>query len=328
MIIAEMSGNHNQDLGAAKELVAYASTCGADAIKIQMFTPDSMTLDLDKPQFMAGSPWTGKLYDLYKETAMPYDWIPTLQILAKKFNIELFPTVFDIESLQKAEFLNMPRYKIASFEINDLNLIEAVAKTNKPIIISTGTATEQEIRNAVATVRKYHDDITLLKCTSKYPAPIEELNLATIPDMSLRYGCKIGFSDHTNGIFAASVATALGADVIEKHICLDKTGLDGSFSLTPDEFCGMVEVVNCARLCLGKVSYETPKTYRRSMVVVKEIKKGEPTKGKVKSLRTTLIGTMTPEDIATQDYEIGDLIKGNKNEQSECTNNRRNGQPG
>jgi sialic acid synthase SpsE len=217
----------------------------------------------------------------------------------------------------------MPRYKIASFEINDLILIEAVARTNKPIILSTGTASEQEIRNAITIIQKYHNDITLLKCTSNYPAELHDLNLATIPDMQMRYGCKIGFSDHTKGIFAAAIATTLGAEVIEKHICLDKEGTDGSFSLTPPEFCAMVEVVRCAKQCIGKVTYDMPKTYRRSMVVTEAIKKGESTKGKTKSLRTTFIGTMTPEETATKDYSIGDLIKGNKNEQTEHIDNGR-----
>jgi sialic acid synthase SpsE len=219
----------------------------------------------------------------------------------------------------------MPRYKIASFEINDLNLIEAVARTNKPIIISTGTATEQEIRDAINLVQKYHNDITLLKCTSKYPATLEGLNLATIADMQVRYGCKVGFSDHTQGVFAAPIAVAMGADVIEKHICLDNSGPDGSFSLTPPQFSGMVELVRRAMTCIGEVSYDTPKTYRRSMVVTETIKKGESTKGKLKSLRSTITGTMTPEETATKDYNVGDLIKGKQNEQTKCTDYGRNG---
>jgi sialic acid synthase SpsE len=284
-----------------------------------------MTLDSDLPQFRAGEPWNEKLYSLYEKTAMPYEWIPELQRVAEQFGIELFPSVFDLDSLEKAELLNMPRYKIASFEINDLNLIDAVARTSKPIILSTGTATEQEIRDAIHTVQKYHNDITLLKCTSKYPAKLEELNLATIPDMQVRYGCKIGFSDHTTGVFAAPIAVAIGAEVIEKHICLDNSGPDGSFSLTPPQFSGMVELVRRAETCVGKVSYDTPKTYRRSMVATEQIKKGECTEWKMKSLRSTITGTMTPEMTATKNYNVGDLIKGNKNEQVKCTDNRRNG---
>jgi len=322
MIIAEISGNHNGSLDIAKELVVYAANAGADAVKIQMFTPEAMTMDLDLPQFKAGSPWNRKLYDLYKETAMPFEWIPILQTVASQFGIELFPSVFDSESLKRAELLNMPRYKIASFEINDLDLIESVAKTQKPIIISTGTASEQEIRDAISVIEKYHNDITLLKCTSSYPATFEELNLSTITDMQVRYGCKIGFSDHTSGLFAAVVATSLGADVIEKHICLEKDGIDGAFSLTPDEFCGIVKVVTNAKKCIGKVSYETTKAYRRSMVATEQIKKGECTEWKMKSLRSTITGTMKPEMTATKDYNIGDLIKGNKDEQSDSVNNR------
>jgi len=314
MIIAEMSGNHNQSIDDAKSLIVYAANSGADAIKIQIFTPDSMTLDLDLPQFMAGEPWNEKLHGLYKQTAMPYEWIPELQKVAGQFGIELFPSVFSLGSLAMAESVNMPRYKIASFEINDLVLIDAVAETKKPIIISTGTAAEQEIREAIHTVQRHHNDITLLKCTSKYPASLGELNLATIQDMQVRYGCKIGFSDHTKGVFAAPLAVAMGAEVVEKHICLHNNGPDGGFSLTPPQFSSMVELIKRAVTCIGNVSYDTPKAYRRAMVAIEPIIKGEATKWKMKSLRSTIAGTMTPELTATRNYSIGDLIKGNQNE--------------
>ncbi len=308
MVIAEISGNHCRDYNKAVALVMAAKAAGADAVKIQMFTPDGMTLDSDKKHFRAVGLWDTKLYDLYKETAMPYDWIPKLQTVAQECGIELFTSVYDLDSLAKAEEFGMPRYKIASFEINYTELLEAVARTGKPIIVSTGTATEEEIRTAV----KILGNPTLLKCVSKYPNNLDDLNLATIQDMKDRFGCSVGFSDHTPGIFAAPMAIAAGAEVIEKHITLEKTGPDGTFSLTPEEFCAMMEAINCAKLCMGKVSYETPKNYRRSMIAIKEIKKGQKLKGKVRALRTTLEGSMEVGVMATQNYEIGDMIHGFK----------------
>ncbi len=316
MVIAEISGNHCGDFDKANALIVAAKMAGADAVKIQMFTPDGMTLDSNKPQFQSKKPWNGKLYDLYKKTALPYEWIPKLQTTAKECGIELFTSVYDLESLVKAEELGMPRYKIASFEINYLELLEAVAKTGKPVIVSTGTATEDEIRTAIEIL----GSPTLLKCISKYPNQLDDLNLVTIQDMKDRFGCSAGFSDHTPGIFAAAMATAAGAEVVEKHINLDKTGPDAGFSLTPEEFCAMVEAVNCAKLCIGKVSYETPKNYRRSMVAIKLVKKGQKLKGKIKALRTSEQGSMVVGATATQDYEIGDLIHGRKN----YSNNGRN----
>ena len=320
MVIAEISGNHLGDLHKAISLVCAAKISGADAVKIQMFKPERMTMDSDLPQFIAGSPWNKKLYDIYKETAMPYEWIPKIQDEAKQCGIELFTSIFDIESLKEAEQLGMPRYKISSFEINYIDLLEAVSDTGKPVIISTGTATQDEIRNAV----KIFGTPTILKCTSKYPNDLEDLNLATISDMKDRFGCPVGFSDHTQGIFAAAIATACGADVIEKHICLKKEGHDASFSLTPDEFMAMVEAINCAKMCIGKVDYDSPKQYRRSIVATKSIKKGQKLKGKVATLRTTVQGNVVVGATATKDYEIGDLINGRKNN----LNNGRNRKSG
>ncbi|MCK5018655.1 MAG: N-acetylneuraminate synthase family protein [Candidatus Peribacteraceae bacterium] len=307
MVIAEISGNHGGDLLTARALVIAAKAAGADAVKTQMFTPSGMTLDSDLAHFKAKEPWNRKLYDLYKTTALPYKWIPELQKIAKELAIELFTSVYDLESLSQAEKFNMPRYKIASFEINYTELLEAVAKTQKPVILSIGTATEQEIRDAV----KILGNPILLKCISKYPNDLDDLNLATIADMKDRFGCRVGFSDHTIGIFAASIAVAAGAEVVEKHITMDKTGPDGGFSLLPSEFMAMVEAINCAKLCLGKVSYETPKNYRRSMIAIEPIKKGARLKGKIKALRTTEQGNMNVGSIATKDYEIGEMINGN-----------------
>jgi sialic acid synthase SpsE len=308
MVIAEISGNHNGDYTTAKQLVMAAKLAGADAVKIQMFTPDSMTIDSDK--FMSGEPWNEKLYDLYKKTAMPYSWVPLLQDVAKEIDIELFTSVYDLESLSYAEELNMPRYKVSSFEINHVELLEAIAKTGKPVIVSTGTASDKEISRAIEIL----NSPTLLKCTSRYPANLEDLNISTIADMKERYGCKVGFSDHTVGIFAASIAVAAGAEVIEKHITLDKNGPDGSFSLTPDEFRAMVEGVRCARMCLGEITYDNPKAYRRAMVAIEPIKKGEKYSGKVKALRSLEEGSMDIGVMADTDYDEGDLIHGRKDD--------------
>ena len=242
---------------------------------------------------------------------------PTEFFITSRIGIrELFTSVYDLDSLAKAEEFNMPRYKIASFEIKYTELLEAVAKTGKPIIISTGTATEDEIRKAV----KILGDPILLKCVSKYPNDLDDLNLATIEDMKNRFGCAVGFSDHTPGIFAAAIATACGAEIIEKHITLSDSSLDASYSLVPEDFCAMVEAVNCAKLCLGKVSYETPKMYRRAMVAIDSIRKGEVYGEKIKALRVVKEGNMDVGDTADKDYEKGDLI----HERKDNTNNRRN----
>jgi pseudaminic acid synthase len=320
MLIAEISGNHLGDLNKALALIAAAKMSGADAVKIQMFKPERMTMDSDLPQFMAGKPWNKKLYDVYKETAIPYEWIPRLQDEARQCDIELFTSIFDTESLKEAEQLGMPMYKVASFEINYTDLLEEIAKTGKPTMISTGIATQEDIRQAVAIL----GEPTILKCISKYPTDLEDLNLATIVDMKDRFGCKVGFSDHTSGIFAPAMAIASGADVIEKHICLKKEGPDASFSLTPHEFLAMSEAVRCAKMCMGKIHYKTPKKYGRSMVATEKIKKGQKLKGKIAALRTTTKGSLVVGATATRDYDKGDLINGREND----TDNGRNGKPG
>ena len=225
MIIAEIGTNHHQDFEIAKELVTQADKV-ADAVKVQMFTPEQMA---DRNgQFIRNGQWSGMaLYELYEKACMPVEWVPVLKGLCK----HLIVSVYHPDMVDVAEEMGIETYKIASFEITYLELIEKVAQTGKPIIISTGMAEYEEIRNAVNIVKSYHHDITLLKCTSKYPADLEDLNLVTIQDMENEFCCKVGFSDHTTGYIAAIVATSLGADMIEKHITLDKEGLDGAFSI-------------------------------------------------------------------------------------------------
>lgn len=253
MVIAEISANHHQDFETAVELVKQADAV-SDAVKIQMFTPDQMA----SPGGMPLDEWGGlTLYELYEKAYMPIEWVPEL----KKHCKHLIASVYHPDMVDIAEEMGIETYKISSFEITYLPLIEKVAKTLKPVIISTGMADLEEIATAYKIVT--HDDITLLKCTSKYPAEIDDLNLATINDMKNRFRCKVGFSDHTIGYMASVVAASLGADVIEKHITLDKKGLDGEFSIYPEEFQVMYDLIQEARKALGEVKYGGEKRFRR-----------------------------------------------------------------
>jgi sialic acid synthase SpsE len=240
---------------------------------------------------------------------MPVEWFGDLQGVAKEAKIELFASVYHPDMVDIAEAFDNPVYKISSFEIDYYDLIEKVAATAKPIIISTGTATQAEIGKAVSLIKQYHNDITVLKCTSSYPTPVTELNLNTIVDLR-KTGCKVGLSDHSEGIFAPVLATAIGVDMIEKHLTLDKKGLDSAFSLMPDDFRAMVGAVQTAQECLGKVCYDMPKMYRRSMVATQNIVPGELLIGNVAPMRTSVQGTMTGTGIARQNYRKGDLIDG------------------
>ncbi len=257
MIIAEISANHHQDFVIARELVIQANRV-ADAVKIQMFTPDQMA-DQNEGHIKDGQ-WAGlTLYELYEQAAMPIEWVPKLKKLCK----HLIASVYHPDMVAVAERMGIETYKISSFEITYLDLIKRVAQTKKPVIISTGMAEFDEIKEAVDTVRKYHNDITLLKCTSKYPAKIEDLNLRTMDALRRAFQTKVGFSDHTTGYMAPIVAASLGADVIEKHITLDKEGLDGKFSICPLEFAMMRSLIEEARIALGEVTYGGEKKYRR-----------------------------------------------------------------
>lgn len=283
-IIAELSANHNNDFNiAAKTIEAIAKT-GADAVKIQTYKPESLTLNLNTGHFAPKTEglWTGYTpWELYTEAAMPYEWTPKLQKIANDLGLEFFSSPFDIEAVDFLEELSVPRYKIASFEITDIPLIEYTASKGKPIIISTGVAKEEDIQLAVDTCRKQgNNDITLLKCTSQYPATIDQANLLTIPDMKKRFGVNIGLSDHTMGSLVPTVAVSLGATVVEKHFILDRKmgGPDSAFSMEPQEFKNMVIDIRNTEAALGKTTYELSekdKERRRSLFVIKDIEEGE-----------------------------------------------------
>ena len=299
-IIAEISANHNGSLDRALATITAAKKCGADAVKIQTYTADTMTIDCELPDFIIkGGLWNGyKLYDLYKEAQTPYEWHKPLFEHAKKEGITLFSTPFDETSVDFLEKLGSPAYKIASFENTDIPLIQRVAATGKPLIISTGMATEKELDESVDVARKAGcKDLTLLKCTSKYPASPENSNLLTIPYLRERYGCEVGLSDHTLGIGVAVASIALGATVIEKHFTLKRAdgGVDSAFSMEPAEMKELVEETERAWQSLGKVLVgptEAEKSsiiFRRSLYIVKDLKAGDIlTKENVRAIRPGL----------------------------------------
>ena len=286
-IIAEMSANHNHNIETALETIKAAKESGADAVKIQTYTADTLTLDCDNEYFQIkqGTLWDGTtLYKLYQKAYTPWEWHRELFDYAKEIGIPLFSTPFDKTAVDFLEKLNNPIIKIASFELVDIPLVEYAASKGKPMIMSTGIATLQEIQDAVDACRKAgNNDITLLKCTSSYPALLDEANLLTIPDMAERFGSKVGLSDHSAGCVAACTAVALGAQVIEKHFIIDRSigGPDAAFSMTKDEFAEMVKRVRETEKCLGRVSYNLSdkmkknRKFARSLFAVEDIKKGE-----------------------------------------------------
>lgn len=285
-IIAEMSANHNQNYDRAVKIIEAAHEAGADAVKLQSYTPDTMTIDCDDEHFrIKGTIWEGRtLYDLYKEAYTPWEWYPRLQAVADRLGIILFSTPFDTTAVDYLESIGAPCHKIASFELTDIPLIKKVAATGKPTILSTGMANEAEIQETIDAFKGAGgNELVLLKCTSAYPAPPEEANLRTIPYLAKRFGVVSGLSDHTLSIAIASAAVALGAKVIEKHFCLDHSlpGPDSSFSLDPKEFATMAQSVREVEKALGTVSFElTDKekantAFRRSIYVVRDVRKGE-----------------------------------------------------
>jgi len=297
-IIAELSANHGNDINIAKKTILAAKEVGADAIKIQTLTPDTITLDCDNDYFTVkgGTIWDGRtLYDLYEEAHMPWEWQKELKEYANSIGLIFFSSPFDKSAVDFLESIGVPAYKIASYEIMDIPLIEYTASKGKPMIISTGVASLNDIQEAVeACTRVGNDQIILLKCTSSYPAKIEDANLKTIPNMKETFGVEVGLSDHTLGITVPVLSIALGANVIEKHFILDKSvgGPDSSFSLEPQQFKEMVDSVRDAERALGKVDYsmsEKKKKNRllgRSLFVVKDIKAGEKfTEENVRSIR-------------------------------------------
>lgn len=287
-IIAEISGNHNQSLQRGLEIIDAAAAAGAHAIKIQTYTPDTITIDYDKDLFFIedqNSLWKGrKLYDLYAEAMTPWEWHKEIFFHAKKKQIIAFSSPFDETAVDLLEKLDVPFYKIASFENNHFPLLKKVARTGKPVIMSTGISTVADIAESVKVLRENGcNEIILLKCTSTYPATPQNSNLLTIPHMKELFGCEIGLSDHTAGIGAAVAAVALGATVIEKHFTLKRSdgGVDAAFSVEPHEMKQLVIECDRAYQSLGKVCYEISEEekksiqFKRSIYIVEDIKEGE-----------------------------------------------------
>ncbi len=323
-IIAELSANHNGSLQTALDTVKAAKEAGANAVKLQTYTADTLTLNCDKEDFVikGGTLWDGKkLYDLYKEAYTPWEWHEELFEYAKSLGLEIFSTPFDKSAVDFLERFDPPAYKIASFEITDYELVRYTASKGKPIIISTGIASLEEIEDIVKICKdEGNEEIVLLKCTSAYPAPLEKANLRTIPDLKERFGVEVGFSDHTLGTTAPIVAVSLGAKVIEKHFILDRSigGADADFSLDFNEFKEMVQAVRDTEKLLGEVSYEVSRKSRqfaRSLYVCKDIKKGETfTTENIRSVRPGF--GMHPKHLkeilgktAKRDYEFGERLK-------------------
>ncbi len=287
-VIAEMSGNHNQSLDRALAIVDAAADAGAHAIKLQTYTADTMTLDINEGAFVISDPkslWAGRsLYDLYREAHTPWDWHEPIMLRAKERGIVCFSTPFDATAVDFLESLQAPAYKIASFENTDVALIRKVASTGKPLVISTGMASLGELDTMVETARSSGcRDLVLLKCTSTYPASPDNTHLRTIPHMRELFKCELGLSDHTMGVGAAVAAVALGASVIEKHFTLSRAegGVDSAFSLEPAELRALVQETETARLALGHVTYGPSEAetgalaFRRSLYVVEDIAEGE-----------------------------------------------------
>lgn len=296
-IIAEMSANHCGDMNLAKKIIAAAKDAGADAVKMQTYTADTMTIDCRRDEFkIKGGLWDGRyLYELYKSASTPWEWQPKLKAFADEIGIPLFSTPFDKTAVDFLEKMDVPMYKVASFEAFDYPLIRYAAKCGKPMIISVGVSTLQEIQGAIDACKEVgNNDITILKCTSAYPAKLEDMNLLTIRDMIDRFGpqgVRIGLSDHSMSIEPVVAAVALGARVVEKHFTLDRAlgGEDSGFSLNADEFAAMVAAVRRTEKALGSVSYDVNQDNRRSarsLYVVKPIRKGEIfTEDNVRSIR-------------------------------------------
>ncbi len=285
-IVAEMSANHHHHFDQAVQIIHAAKEAGADAVKLQTYTPDTLTIDCDNEYFqIKGTLWDRrKLYELYTEAYTPWEWQPRLKQIADQLGLHLFSTPFDATAVDFLEEMAVPAYKVASFEIVDLPLLEKISRTGKPIILSTGMATLQEIDEAVHTIRNAADNqFALLKCTSAYPAPAEAVNLRTIPHLQQAFAVPVGLSDHTLGTAVAVAAVSLGACIIEKHLTLSRAlpGPDSPFSLEPGEFRSLVEAVRTVEKALGTVQYgcgpheATSRLFRRSLFVVQDMKAGE-----------------------------------------------------
>jgi len=326
-IVAELSANHGCKISIAKDTIKAAKEIGANAIKLQTYTADTITLNCDKDDFIikGGTLWDNKkLYELYQEAYTPWEWHKELFDYAREIGIDIFSSPFDKTAVDFLEQMNPSAYKIASFEITDYELIRYTALKMKPMIISTGIATIDEIQDAVDICRSVgNSDIVLLKCTSSYPAPLEEANLLTIPNLAQTFGVVSGFSDHTMGSTAPIVAVTLGAKIIEKHFILDKSigGADADFSMDKQEFSEMVQAIRDVEKLLGKVDYsmdekrKKSRRFSRSLYVAKDIKKGEIfTEENIRSVRPGY--GMHPKHLkdvlgkkAERDYEFGEPLK-------------------
>ncbi len=297
-VIAEVSANHHQKYEEAVKIIAAAKNAGADAVKLQTYTADTITISSDKEYFRVGGGtlWDGRnLHDLYREAYTPWEWHPRLKQVANDLGLDLFSTPFDNSAVDFLEVMKVPAHKVASFEIVDIPLIKKIARTGKPMIMSTGMATVEEIDEAVQAARSAGaTQIALLKCTSAYPAAAEEMNLRTIPELSRRFGVPAGLSDHTTGVAVPIAAVALGACIIEKHLTLSRSepGPDSAFSLEPHEFKAMVDSVRIAEKALGDVQFgcspkeASSRVFRRSLFVVQDVKRGERfTEENVRSIR-------------------------------------------
>ena len=325
-VIAELSANHNGDINRAFRTIEAAKRSGANAIKLQTYTPDTITIDCDKEEFqIEGGLWDGQsLYQLYKKAYMPWEWHKPLFDKAKELGITIFSSPFDNTAVDFLEELNVPAYKIASFEAIDLPLVSYVASTGKPLIISTGMANDEEILQAIDAARSGGcKELVMLHCVSGYPSAPEDYNLATLQDMQTRFNVLVGLSDHTISNATSIASVALGACVIEKHVTLDRSGggVDESFSIVPNELEQLCKDAKTAWQSLGKVTYECKKIeadnirFRRSLYIVENVKKGEklteynvrsirPGYGLSPSLYSSVIGRH-----ATQDLERGTALK-------------------
>lgn len=297
-IIAEMSANHMMDYDRAVEIIKAAKEAGADAIKLQTYTPDTITIDCDNEYFQItqGTIWDGTtLHKLYQTAYTPWEWQPELKKTAEEMGLICFSSPFDLTSVDFLEEMNVPAYKVASFEITDIPFIRKIAKLHKPIIISTGIARPDDIELALQTcIDEGNEDVILLKCTSAYPSPYEDINLRVIPDMAERYNVLTGLSDHTLGSTVSVASIPLGARVIEKHLTLRRSdgGPDGAFSMEPEEFKEMVDNIRITEKALGKITYELTykqeksREHSRSLFVIKDMKKGDViTTDNVRSIR-------------------------------------------
>jgi pseudaminic acid synthase len=297
-IIAELSANHHQDFERAARLIDAAKGAGADAIKLQTYTPDTITIRSDRSEFRigGGTLWDGRsLYELYGEAFTPWDWQPKLKQMANDAGLVLFSSPFDETAVDFLEEMDVPAYKVASFELVDIPLIQKMARTGKPLIMSTGMATAEEIEEALAAAwQQGATEIALLKCTSAYPSPADEMNLRTIPELARKFGVPAGLSDHSLGMAVPVAAAALGACIIEKHLTLSRAdhGPDSAFSLQPDEFRTMVDAVRFTEKALGTAQFgpsareQASLAFRRSLFVVEDVKTGEAFTAKnVRSIR-------------------------------------------